>query len=141
MEQLDVDAEVAAILIQEGFSNIEEVAYISREELLAIEEFDEAIVEELQNRARDSLLTKAIASEESMEKKQPAPELLQMEGMDQELAFALAGRGIVTLDDLGEQSVDELMEVDGMDEKRAARLIMKAREHWFAAEGAAAKAR
>src|SRR5690349_1196326 len=86
MEQLDVDAEVAVILIQEGFSNIEEVAYISKEELLGIEEFDEAIVEELQNRARDSLLTKAIASEETMDKKQPTPELLQMEGMDQELA-------------------------------------------------------
>jgi transcription termination/antitermination protein NusA len=141
MEQLDVDAEVAVILIQEGFSNIEEVAYISKEELLGIEEFDETIVEELQNRARDSLLTKAIASEESMDKKQPTPELLQMEGMDQELAYALAGRGIITLDDLGEQSVDELMEVDGMDEKRAGQLIMKAREHWFAEEGAAAKAR
>jgi N utilization substance protein A len=140
MEQLDVDAEVAAILIQEGFSNIEEVAYISKEELLGIEEFDETIVEELQNRARDSLLTKAIASEETMDKKQPTPELLQMEGMDQELAYALAGRGIITLDDLGEQSVDELMEVDGMDEKRAGQLIMKAREHWFTEEAAAAKA-
>jgi transcription termination/antitermination protein NusA len=140
MEQLDVDAEVAVILIQEGFSAIEEVAYISKEELLSIEEFDETIVEELQNRARDSLLTKAIASEETMDKKQPTPELLQMEGMDQELAYVLAGRGILTLDDLGEQSVDELMEVEGMNEKRAAQLIMKAREHWFAEDGAAAKA-
>jgi transcription termination/antitermination protein NusA len=134
MEQLDVDAEVAAILIQEGFSSIDEVAYVQKEELLGIEEFDEAIVEELQNRARDSLLTKAIASEESIDRKQPTPELLQMQGMDQDLAYALAGRGIVTLDDLGEQSVDELMEVEGMNEKRAAELIMKAREHWFAEE-------
>jgi N utilization substance protein A len=140
MEQLDVDAEVAVILIQEGFSNIEEVAYISKEELLGIEEFDEAIVEELQNRARDSLLTKAIASEETMDKKQPTPELLQMEGMDQQLAYVLAGRGIVTLDDLGEQSVDELMEVEGMNEKRAAELIMKAREHWFAEDSTAINA-
>jgi N utilization substance protein A len=140
MEQLDVDAEVAVILIQEGFSNIEEVAYISKEELLGIEEFDETIVEELQNRARDSLLTKAIASEESMDKKQPTPELLQMEGMDQQLAYVLAGRGIVTLDDLGEQSVDELMEVEGMNEKRAAELIMKAREHWFAEDSTAINA-
>jgi N utilization substance protein A len=139
MEQLDVDAEVAVILIQEGFSNIDEVAYISREELLGIEEFDDAMVDELQNRARDSLLTKAIASEESIDKKQPAPELLQMEGMDQELAYVLAGRGILTLDDLGEQSVDELMEVEGMDEQRAAVLIMKAREHWFAEDAAAIK--
>ncbi|HEX5055795.1 MAG TPA: transcription termination factor NusA [Gammaproteobacteria bacterium] len=139
MEQLDVDAEVAVILIQEGFSSIDEVAYVQKEELLAIEEFDEAIVEELQNRARDSLLTKAIASEENIDKKQPTPELLQMEGMDQELAYALAGRGIVTLDDLGEQSVDELMEVEGMNEKRAAELIMKAREHWFAEDGVAGK--
>jgi N utilization substance protein A len=139
MEQLDVDAEVAVILIQEGFSNIDEVAYVQKEELLAIEEFDEAMVEELQNRARDSLLTKAIASEENIDKKQPTPELLQMEGMDQELAYALAGRGIVTLDDLGEQSVDELMEVEGMNEQRAATLIMKAREHWFAEDGAIGK--
>ena len=74
-----------------------------------------------------------------MDKKQPTPELLQMEGMDQGLAYALAGRGIVTLDDLGEQSVDELMEVEGMNEKRAAELIMKAREHWFAEDGATLK--
>jgi N utilization substance protein A len=137
MQQLDVDEEVAAILVQEGFSNIEEVAYISKQELLNIDEFDEGIAEELQNRARDALLTKAIATEETMDGKKPTAELLAMEGMDQTLAFTLAGRGIVTLDDLGEQSVDELMDIDGMDEKRAAALIMKAREHWFAAENAA----
>ncbi|HEY3487501.1 MAG TPA: transcription termination factor NusA [Gammaproteobacteria bacterium] len=140
MQALDVDAEVAAILIQEGFSSIEEVAYVQKQELLGIEEFDESIVEELQNRARDSLLTKAIATEETIDKKQPSPELLGIEGMDQGLAYTLAGRGIVTLDDLAEQSVDELMEVDGMDQTRAAALIMKAREHWFAEEGTTAKA-
>lgn len=134
MEQLDVDEEVAAILAQEGFSSIEEVAYVPPEELLAVEEFSEDIVNELRNRARDALLTKAIATEETLEAKPPDEELLSLEGMSEDLAYLLAARGIVSRDDLGEQSVDELMEVEGMDEERAAALIMKAREHWFADE-------
>src|SRR5690606_25279142 len=128
MDQLDVDAEVAAILVQEGFSSIEEIAYVPAAELLEIEEFDEEIVEELRGRARDVLLTQAIASEEKLGGgSEPADDLLEMEGMDRELAYTLAARGVVTMEDLAEQSVDELMEIEGMDEERAAQLIMTAR--------------
>lgn len=134
MQQLDVDEEVAVILVQEGFSSIEEVAYVETEELLSVEEFDEDIVNELRNRARDALLTRAIAKEETLEGALPSEELLNMEGMEQKLAFQLAAKGIITLDDLGEQSVDELMEVEGIEQEQAAALIMKAREHWFAEE-------
>ncbi|MBN1379731.1 MAG: transcription termination/antitermination protein NusA [Gammaproteobacteria bacterium] len=136
MAQLDVDEEVAVILVQEGFSTIEEVAYVEPEELLGVEEFDESIVEELRNRARDALLTKAIASEESLDKGPPTQELLDMLGMDNDLAYKLAAKSVVTLDDLAELAVDELVEIYPMDEKRAAELIMKAREHWFAEESA-----
>jgi N utilization substance protein A len=132
MEQLDVDVEVAAILVQEGFSSVEEVAYVPESELEQIEEFDEGIVSELRGRARDVLLTQAIASEEKLGDTKPADDLLQMEGMDEELAYTLASRGIVTMEDLAEQSVDELMEVEGMDEERAGTLIMAARAPWFA---------
>ncbi len=131
-EQLDVDDEVAAILVQEGFTSIEEVAYVPMEEMLDIEEFDEGIVEELRNRAKDVMLTRAIASEELMGDAKPADDLLNMEGMDETLAFMLASKKIITMEDLAEQSIDELMEVDGMDEERAGVLIMKAREPWFA---------
>lgn len=134
MDQLDVDEEVAAILVQEGFSSIEEIAYVPASELLAIEEFDEDIVEELRGRARDVLLTQAIVSEEEVEGQEPAEDLLNMEGMDRETAYALAGRGIVTMEDLAEQSVDELLEIEGMDAKRAAELIMTARKPWFESE-------
>jgi N utilization substance protein A len=129
MEALDVDEEVAAILVQEGFSSAEEVAYVPTAELLQIEEFDEGIVEELRNRARDYLLTKAIAQEEGAA---PSDELRGMEGMNDQLAEAFAARGIVTMEDLAEQSIDDLLEVGGLDEQRAAALIMKAREPWFA---------
>ncbi|HET6655702.1 MAG TPA: transcription termination factor NusA [Gammaproteobacteria bacterium] len=135
MKQLDVDEEVAVILVQEGFSSIEEVAYVPNSELLQIEEFDETIVEELRGRARDVLLTQAIASEEKMSDVEPAEDLLGMEGMDRELAFALAAHGVVTMEDLAEQAVDDLEEIDGLDAERAAALIMKAREPWFAEEG------
>lgn len=142
MNHLDVDEEVATILVQEGFSSIEEIAYVPKQELVEIEEFDEQIVDELRGRARDALLTKAIAREETMGGIEPSQELLEMEGMDDDLAYVLAGKGIVTLDDLGEQSVDDLLEIEGIEEKRAAALIMKARERWFAeAEAAEAQAR
>lgn len=131
-EQLDVDDEVAAILVQEGFSTIEEVAYVPMEEMLEIEEFDEEIVEELRNRAKDVLLTRAIATEELLGDTKPADDLLGMEGMDESLAYTLASKNIITMEDLAEQSIDELMEIDGMDEERAGALIMKAREPWFA---------
>jgi N utilization substance protein A len=101
--------------------------------MLEIEEFDEQMVDDLRGRARDALLIKAIASEEKLETTaEPAQDLLDMPGIDPDLAQKMAKHGICTVDDLAEQSVDELMEVDGMDEERAASLIMKARESWFA---------
>ncbi len=131
MEQLDVDEEVAVILVQEGFSSVEEIAYVPPKELTEIEEFDEEIVEELRGRARDALLTQAIASEEEFSQVEPAADLLEMEGMDKELAYKFAAKGIVTQEDLAEQSVDDLLEFAGLDEDRAAELIMTARAPWF----------
>lgn len=132
-EQLNVDEEVASILVQEGFSSIEEVAYVPVNEMLEIEEFDEEIVNELRARAKDVLVTQEISNEEHGGA-EPEKDLLEMEGMDPELADALAGRGVVTMDDLAELAVDDLMEIDGMDKERAAKLIMTARAPWFAEE-------
>jgi N utilization substance protein A len=132
MEQLQVDEGVAEILVREGFSSVEELAYVPAKELLEIEEFDEDIVDELRNRARDALLISAIASEEKLEGADPTQELLDMEGMERELAFQLAGHGIRTVEDLAEQSVAELLEIVGIDERRAGDLIMTARSRWFA---------
>jgi N utilization substance protein A len=131
MQQLDVDEEVATILVQEGFTTIDEVAYVPLQEMLAIDAFDEDIVNELRNRAKDFLLTRAIAKEESFPGGAPAADLLAMEGMDDELAYALAGRGILTMEDLAEQSVDDLSDIEGMTDERAAQLIMTARAPWF----------
>ena len=131
MEQLDVDEEVAGILVQEGFTNIEEIAYVDDGEMAAIEEFDQDIVEELRNRAKDALLTRAIAKEEVLGDVEPAEDLLNMDGMDRKLAYELASRGVVCMEDLAEQSIDDLMEIDGMDEERAGQLIMTARAPWF----------
>lgn len=131
MEQLDVDEEVAAILVQEGFTNIEEIAYVDDAEMLAIEEFDQEMVDELRNRAKDALLTRAIAKEEVLGDVEPAEDLLSMEGMDRKLAYELASRGVVNMEDLAEQSIDELLEIDGMEEERAGQLIMTARAPWF----------
>jgi len=131
--QLDVDEDVAQILAQEGFSTIEEIAYVPASELNAIEEFDEEIVKELRNRARDVLLTQAIASEETIETAEPADDLLQLDGMDDDLAQTLASRGIVTREDLAEQAIDDLIEIEGIDASRAGALIMAARKHWFEA--------
>ena len=133
-KQLDVDEEVALILVQEGFSTIEEVAYVPSSELLEIEEFDEEIVEELRNRARDVLLTQAIVQEEKIDEAEPAEDLLNLEGMDRGLAFKLASEGVVTREDLAELATDDLLEINDMDQEEAAALIMKAREHWFEAE-------
>ena len=130
MKQLDVDEEVAAILVQEGFSTVEEVAYVPASELAAIEDFDEDIIKELRNRARDVLLTQAIASEEVQE---TSDDLFLVEGMTQELAEQLGSHGIKTRDELAEQAVDDLLELDGMDKQRAGELIMAARKHWFEA--------
>lgn len=136
MEQLDVDEDVAVILVQEGFSSVEEIAYVPVNEMMQIEEFDEEIVSELRNRARDVLLTRAIAGEEKLEKTAPGPDLLEMEGMNQDLAYLLAEHGMVSREDLAEQSVDELTDIDGIDEALARKLIMTARAPWFAAADA-----
>jgi transcription termination/antitermination protein NusA len=133
MEQLQVSEDVAAVLVEEGFSTVDEVAYVPLSEMLSIDEFDEELVHQLRNRAKDALLTRAIASEESDFSSEPAEDLLELEDMDESLAFTLARNGVATREDLAEQSVDELTELAGIDAERAARLIMKAREHWFAA--------
>jgi len=129
--QLDVDEDVAQILVQEGFSTIEEIAYVPASELNSIEEFDEEIVKELRNRARDVLLTQAIATEEKIDGSGPSEDLLGVDGMDEELASMLASRGILTREDLAEQAVDDLLEIEGVDAERAGALIMAARKHWF----------
>jgi N utilization substance protein A len=134
MKDLDVDEDVATILVQEGFSSLEEVAYVPAGELLGIEEFNEEIVEELRARARDVLITQAIVTEEVIDQAEPAEDLLSLDGMDKELAFELASRGIVTREDLAEQAVDDLEEIEMLEPERAAGLIMAARAHWFEGE-------
>jgi transcription termination/antitermination protein NusA len=134
MSKLDVDEELAGILVQEGFTNVEEVAYVPEAELLAIEEFDEGMVAELRQRARDALLTQMIASEEQLEEHRPEKDLLDLEGMTESIAFRLAENGIRTRDELAECAVDELEDVKGLDPELAAELIMKARAHWFTEE-------
>ena len=129
VEKLDVDEEVANILIGEGFSTLEEIAYVPVNELLEIEAFDEETVEELRTRARNALLTEAIKREENLE--QAEKDLLDLDGMDADLAARLAENSIRTRDDLGELAVDELTEMTGIDEERARTLIMAARAHWF----------
>ncbi len=134
VKELDVDEELAEVLAIEGFTTVEEVAYVPLSEMLDIEGFDEDLVEALKERAKAALLTKAIKSEEKLDKNEPAEDLLEMEGMDRHLAFVLASKGIVTMEDLAEQSVDELMEIEELDETRAGELIMTARAPWFAEE-------
>jgi N utilization substance protein A len=134
MKELDVDEDVASILVQEGFSSLEEVAYVPASELLAIEEFNQEIVDELRARARDFLITQAIVSEEVIDQAEPAEDLLSLDGMDKELAFVLASRGIVTREDLAEQAVDDLGSIENLEPARAAELIMAARAHWFEGE-------
>jgi transcription termination/antitermination protein NusA len=135
MEQLDVDEDIALIFVQEGFSSIEEIAYVPTKELLEIEEFDENIVQELRERARDVLLTRAIAGEEQGGGGDPAEDLLNLDGMDDALAHKLARNGIVTQEDLAEQAVDDLLEIDAdLGAERASSLIMAARAPWFAEE-------
>ena len=134
MKDLDVDEEVASILVQEGFSSLEEVAYVPGSELLAIAEFNEDIVNELRARARDVLITQAIATEEVIDQAQPAEDLLSLDGMTEDLAFVLASKGIVTREDLAEQAVDDLEDIEDLGEEQAAKLIMAARAHWFEGE-------
>jgi len=132
MEQLDVDEDVATILAAEGFSSIEEVAYVPESEFLSIEEFDEDIVEELRGRARDALLMKAISQEESVD--EPQKDLLEMDGMNNELANKLATKGVCSMEDLAELAIDELQEIEEMSEESASALIMTARAPWFETE-------
>ncbi len=132
IDQLDIDDDIASVLVEVGFNTIEEIAYVPASEMLEIEGFDEELVNELRSRAKDALLISAIAAEEKIETAHPAQDLLEMEGMDNDLAYDLASQGIVTMDDLAEQSVDDLLAFDGMNEEKAAKLIMKAREPWFA---------
>ena len=134
MEALDVDEDVAVVLVEEGFTSLEEVAYVPLEEMSAIEGFDEDIAEELRARAKDALLTRALASEEQLTNVEPAEDLLTMEGMDKSLAYKLTAKSIITMEDLAEQAVDDLMDIEGMDEEKAASLIMTARAPWFAEE-------
>ncbi len=136
MDQLDVDEDVALILVQEGFSSVDEIAYVDPAEMLAIEEFDEDIVTELRNRASDYLLTRAISQEEVLEGRVPQQDLLELEGMTEAIAFRLAQAGITTAEGLAEQAVDEVMEIDDLDapSELISALIMKAREPWFAEE-------
>lgn len=131
VQKLDVEEDVAEILVQEGFTSLEEIAYVPLDEILAIEGFDDEIANELRNRAKDALLTQAIASEEDLSSANIADDLLGMDGMDDKLALQLSRKGILTMEDLAEQAVDELMDIEGMDEERAGKLIMTARAPWF----------
>ncbi|MDJ0656881.1 MAG: transcription termination factor NusA [Xanthomonadales bacterium] len=131
VEKLDVDEEIAMILVQEGFTSVEEVAYVPASELQDIDEFDEDIVEELRSRARDALLTQLIAAEEKLDDSEPAADLLALDGMTEKLGYVLASRGIVTQEDLAECAVDEIIDIEDLDEEQAAALIMAARAPWF----------
>ena len=129
--QLDVDEEVALILVQEGFASVEEVAYVPASELMQIEEFDEDIVDELRNRARDVLLTQAIVAEEIIENAEPAEDLLELKGVTKTLASKLASKGVITREDLAELASDDLIEIHDMEKEKADALNMEARSHWF----------
>ncbi|MEO6145476.1 MAG: transcription termination factor NusA [Sulfuriferula sp.] len=130
IDKLDVDEEIAEVLVQEGFSSVEEVAYVPINEMLEIEGFDEDLVSELRARARNALLTEAIASEEKVE--HVAEDMMSLEGMDNEILHALAAKGITTSEELAELGVDELVDMVDMDTERASKLIMAARAPWFA---------
>ena len=130
IEKLDVDEEIAEILVQEGFSSVEEVAYVPINEMLEIDGFDEDLVSELRARARNALLTEAIASEEKVE--HVTEDMMSLDGMDSDILRALADKGITTAEDLAELGVDELVDMVHMDAERASKLIMAARAPWFA---------
>ena len=129
MKSLDIDEAAANVLIDEGFSSVEEIAYVPEKELFSIEAFDHETIEELRQRARNKLLADAITREENLRKADP--KMLALEGMDNDLANKLVARGVKTLDDLGDLAVEELVEMTGLDEERAKKLIMGARAHWF----------
>ena len=134
MEALDVDDDVATVLVDEGFTSVEEVAYVPLDEMKAIDGFDEEVAEELRARAKDALLTRALASEEKLTSKEPAEDLLAMDGMTKQLAEQLCAIDVVTMEDLAEQAVDDLLVIDGLDADKAGQLIMTARAPWFEEE-------
>ena len=131
VDALDIDEEFAEMLVEEGFASLEEIAYVPLDEMLAIDGLDEDIVEELRTRAKDKLLNQALAAEEQLDNSEPAQDLLDMEGMDTHLAFVLASRGIITMEHLAEQAVDEISDIEGLSDEKAAELIMTARAPWF----------
>lgn len=131
-EKLDLDEDFALMLVEEGFTSLEEIAYVPVAEMLEIDGMDEEIVEELRDRAKAAITTQALASEETLEGAEPAEDLLALEGLDRHLAFVLASRGIATLEDLAEQGVDEISDIEELDETKAGELIMAARNIcWF----------
>jgi N utilization substance protein A len=136
MSALGVDEDMAGVLVEEGFTSLEEIAYVPMEEMLAIDGFDEELAQELRNRAKDALLTKAIAAEEKLGDVEPAADLLELEGMDRRLAYKLASHQIISREDLAEQSIADLLDVADIEEDRAAALIMAARAPWFTEEAA-----
>jgi len=131
LEKLGVDDEIASILAGEGFTSLEEIAYVPREELLEIDGFDDELVNALRERAKAVLLTRAIAEEQVLEQKEPAEDLLGLPGMERHFAYVLASHGVLTQEDLAEQSVDDLLDIGGIDSETAAKLIMTARKPWF----------
>ena len=134
IDSLNIDEEVADVLIAEGFTSLEEIAYVPMQELLEIDGFDEEIVNLLRSRAKDILLTEAIAKEEELNDKKPSDDLLEVDGVDKELAYELAKNNIISRDDLADQAVDDLVELIDIEKEKAAEIIMAARAHWFADE-------
>lgn len=134
MSKLDIDEDMSVLLVQEGFTSIDEIAYVEESELLAVEGFDDDIVAELRQRARDALLTQLISNEEKLEASKPASDLLELAGMNDKLAYLLASKEIVTRDDLADLATDELIEITELNEEEASELIMEARKHWFEEE-------
>mgnify|MGYP000232589730 CR=1 FL=1 len=131
-EKLDIDDDFATLLVEEGFTSLEEIAYVPVAELLEIDGMDEDIVNELRDRAKAALTTQALASEESLENAEPSEDLLNLEGLERHLAFVLASRGVATLEDLAEQGIDDLADIEELDEAKAGELIMAARNIcWF----------
>jgi N utilization substance protein A len=131
VSKMDIDEEIAIALVEEGFTTLEEVAYVPLSEMLEIDGFDEDLVNELRQRAKDVLLTQELASEEELESAQPHADLLALEGMNEHLALVLASKGIVSMEDVAELSIDEFMEATGLEEEQSGKLIMAARAPWF----------
>jgi N utilization substance protein A len=135
VQYLDIDEEFSTVLAEEGFTTLEEIAYVPVNELLSIEGLDEDIVNELRERAKAALVTEALAKEESLDNAEPSEELLALEGMERHLAFVLASKGIITLEDLAEQGIDDLEDIEELSDEKAGELIMAARQIcWFGDE-------